>query len=120
MTQPDQIFVCFDCQTEFTQKTALQLHQIYLDANRFPRGLGIFLRLCCPKCYATYFHPKTMKEITYRCCACTTEFSAHRLWWKKTNLIDDQGKEILLEYEAICPVCQHDKLRLVAPNRRKT
>jgi ribosomal protein L31 len=119
MTKENQVFVCFDCQTEFTQKTALQIHQIYLDANRFPRGLGIFLRLCCPKCYKIYFHPKTIKEITYHCTACATEFSAHKLWWQKLNLIDDQGQEIVLEYAAVCPACQHPKLRLVAPAEEK-
>jgi len=119
MTQAEESFVCFDCQTEFTKKTALQLHQIYLDANLFPRGLGVFLRYCCPKCHAIYFHPKTIAEITYQCRACTSEFSGHKLWWKKTNLVNDLGQEIELDYEAICPICQHNKLRLITPNHKK-
>ena len=109
-TKSEQIFVCFKCQTEFTQKTALQIHQIYLDTNHFPHGLRNPLSICCPKCKETNYHPKSLNVLYYRCGKCASEFSAHNLWWRNISLINDQGKEIELEQHGICPNCQHTNL----------
>jgi len=109
-TKPEQTFVCFKCQTEFTQKTALQIHQIYLDTNSFPHGLGNLLSICCPQCKETNYHPKNLNVLYYRCDKCATEFSVHKLWWRNSSLVDDQGKEIELEQHGICPQCQHTNL----------
>jgi hypothetical protein len=109
-TKPEPTLVCFKCQTEFTKTTALQIHQIYLDTNHFPHGLGTHINICCPKCKETNYHPKNLKVLCYRCDKCTSEFSVHKLWWRNISLVDDQGKEIELEQHGLCPNCQHTGL----------
>jgi ribosomal protein L37AE/L43A len=109
-TKFERIFVCFECSAEFTQKTALHIYQIYLDANGFPHGLGHLLSICCPKCRQTNYHPKSLNVLYYECEKCGSEFSVRNLWWKRISLVDDQGSEVAVEQQGICPHCQHTNL----------
>ena len=106
----ERVFVCFKCQAEFTQKTALQIRQIYLDVNGFPHGLGNLLSIYCPKCKAVNYHPKSLNVLYYRCGKCASEFSVRKLWWRSVSLVDDQGKELELDQQGLCPVCQNANL----------